>query len=117
MSEREAVSRLPGFSDLTQQEAEVIAERIVRHDFKRGEELVHVGDVSDSMFVVLSGRFLVHGGSSDKPVAEIAAGELVGEIGFFSGNPRNATVIAARDSAAAKLTRAAFDEIVTKNPN
>ncbi len=117
MSEREAVHRLPGFSDLTEQESEAIAERIVRLDFKRGEELVRAGDVSDSMFVVLSGRFLVYGGSTIKPVAEIAAGELVGEIGFFSGNPRNATVVAARDSAVAKLTRTAFDEIVAKDPN
>ncbi len=54
--------------------------------------------------------------SRSEPVAEISAGELIGEIGFFSGQCRTATVVAARDSAVAKLDRAAFDEVVAANP-
>src|SRR5258708_7008953 len=95
MSQSGTVNRIQIFSDLADHEAQAVTQRLIRQDFKRGEELVHHGDVSDSVFVVLSGRFLVYLRSGSKPVAEIAVGELIGEIGFFSGQPRNATVVAA----------------------
>src|SRR5262245_9946689 len=66
-----------------------------RRVLRRGEVLVREGQPADSFFIVLSGRFTVHKGDSNNLVAEIAQGELVGEIGFFAGLPRTATVTAA----------------------
>lgn len=115
-NEDRPLHRIQIFRDLEPDEQELIASRAVRRDFKRGEVLVEQGAESDSIFVILSGRFLVYVKSRKTPVAELAPGELIGEIGFFSGEPRGATVIAARDSAVVELTRTAFDEIVAANP-
>jgi NTE family protein len=116
MVEGGSVLRIQIFRDLSDDEQKLIARRASRLDLKRGEVLVEQGAESDAIFVVLSGRFLVHVKSKKTPVAELASSELIGEIGFFSGEPRTATVTAARDSAVARLTRADFDEIVAANP-
>jgi NTE family protein len=110
------IRSLPGFSKLGETELDAIARRVTRQDYKRGEEIVRVDEPSDTIFIVLSGRFLVYLKDNPKPVAEIATGELIGEIGFFSGSPRTATVVAARDAAAVSLSRMAFDEIAKANP-
>jgi NTE family protein len=106
------VRRIAIFGELNETESSAITDRVVQLDLKRGQDLVREGDKSDAIFVVLFGRFLVYVKSRSEPVAEISAGELIGEIGFFSGQCRTATVVAARDSAVAKLDRAAFDEVV-----
>ena len=74
---------------------------------RRGEALVREGDPSDRFFVVLSGRFSVHRKAGIGPVAEIAQGELVGEVGFFADLPRTATVVATRDSIVLEIGREA----------
>src|ERR1700688_1732134 len=107
MDVSEAVRRIAIFGELNDRESAIISERLVALDLKRGQELVRQGDESDAIFVVLFGRFSVYMKSRSEPVSEISAGELIGEIGFFSGHSRNATVMAARDSAVAMLDRAA----------
>jgi NTE family protein len=116
MDVSETVRPIAIFGELDERESAAISERVVRLDLKRGQELVRQGDESDAVFVVLFGRFSVYVSSRSEPVAEISAGELIGEIGFFSGQSRTATVMAARDSAVARLDRAAFYEVVAANP-
>ncbi len=77
---------------------EALAAESDRRVLRRGEILVREGDPSDRFFIVLSGRFTVHKEDSAGWVAEIGRGELIGEVGFFAGLPRMATVLAARDS-------------------
>ena len=50
------------------------------------------------------------------PIAELRAGELVGEIGFFANVPRTADVIAIRDTSVLVLTRAAYQELAEDTP-
>ncbi|TGR63919.1 cyclic nucleotide-binding domain-containing protein, partial [Mesorhizobium sp. M2D.F.Ca.ET.223.01.1.1] len=79
--------------------------------------LVSEGDRTDRFFVVLSGRFTLHKGDPIGSVAEIAQGELVGEIGFFAGLPRTATVLAARDSIVLEISRNNFEKAAKALPN
>jgi CRP-like cAMP-binding protein len=44
------------------------------------------------------------------------AGETVGEMALISGKPRNATVIALRDSELGRLSRAAFERLMVLHP-
>jgi NTE family protein len=76
---------------------------------RRGDVLVRQGEPSDVLYVVVSGRFSVHVDGAVEPVAEIGPGQPIGEIGFFAGLPRTATVIARRDASVLAFTRAAFD--------
>ena len=50
------------------------------------------------------------------PLAELRAGELVGEIGFFANIPRTADVIAIRDTSVLVLTRTAYQELAEEAP-
>ncbi|WLA51588.1 cyclic nucleotide-binding domain-containing protein [Bradyrhizobium elkanii] len=54
--------------------------------------------------------------SHPEPIAELRAGELVGEIGFFANIPRTANVIAIRDTSVLVLTRAAYTTLARETP-
>ncbi|BCH21030.1 cyclic nucleotide-binding protein [Mesorhizobium sp. L-8-3] len=96
---------------------EALAADSDRRVLRRGEILVREGDASDRFFIVLSGRFTVHTGGSTGSVAEIAQGELVGEVGFFAGLPRTATVLAARDSIVLEISRDHFEKAAETLPS
>ena len=54
--------------------------------------------------------------ANSMPIAELRAGELVGEIGFFANIPRTADVIAIRDTSVLVLTRAAYQKLAEEAP-
>jgi NTE family protein len=96
---------------------EALAAESDRRLLRRGEALVREGDPADGFFIVLSGRFTVHKGDAMVPIAEIAQGELVGEVGFFAGLPRTATVLAARDSIVLEIRRNRFEKAAEALPS
>jgi NTE family protein len=75
-----------------------------------GELLVGHGEVADTLYIVSTGRFhvILPGG---KVVAEIEAGEPIGELAFFAGGTRTADVRAARDSTVFALSRAVWQQV------
>lgn len=96
---------------------EALAANSDRRILRRGEMLVREGDPSDRFFVVLSGRFTVHRNGVNDAVAEIGQGELVGEVGFFAGLPRIATVVAARDSIVLQIRDDQFERAAKTLPS
>jgi NTE family protein len=98
-----------------EQRAKTIA-AMVRRDLVRGEVLVAQGDPSDALFMVLHGALAVHRNSEAQPFAELRAGELIGEIGFFANVPRTANVVAIRDTSVLVLTRAAYESLAQDSP-
>ncbi|MCA6119882.1 patatin-like phospholipase family protein [Bradyrhizobium sp. WSM 1738] len=89
---------------------------MVRQDLVRGQMLVAQGGPSDSLFLVLHGALAVRKTGYLEPIAELRAGELVGEIGFFANVPRTADVIAIRDTSVLALTRPAYQKLVAEAP-
>src|SRR3977135_1798255 len=89
---------------------------MVRRDLVRGQTLVAQGGASDSLFMVLHGALAVRRAGDIEPIAELRAGELVGEIGFFASLPRTANVIAIRDTSVLVLTRAAYQTLAEATP-
>src|SRR6202171_5238185 len=89
---------------------------MVRQDLMRGQMLVAQGDPSDSLFMVLHGALAVHRAGEIEPLAELRAGELVGEIGFFANIPRTADVVAIRDTSVLVLTRTAYQKLAEDAP-
>jgi NTE family protein len=89
---------------------------MVRQDLVRGEVLVAQGDPSDSMFLVLHGALAVHRSGDAQPFAELRAGELIGEVGFFANMPRTANVVAIRDTSVLVLTRPAYHDLAQDSP-
>ena len=89
---------------------------MVRQDLMRGQMLVAQGEPSDSLFMVLHGALAVRRTGDPAPIAELRAGEVVGEIGFFANIPRTADVIAIRDTSVMVLTRKAYQELAEDAP-
>ena len=108
---------IPAFKGLPSEDLTALEARIVPIPVRRGTALVVEGDIADALYVVLSGRFVVETKASAGPIAEIAVGSPIGEIAFFAGGPRTATVRAIRDSVVVRLTREDFDEISAKSPD
>lgn len=81
---------------------EELAARAALLDLRGGCELFVAGERSDSLYIVLTGRLLVLLGAGRAPV-EVGAGELLGEIGVLTGEPRLATVAAMRDSVLMRI--------------
>ena len=104
------------FRELSNDQLDAIWSRAKIHHLRRGEVLVRQNAPSDSVYVVVSGRFEVWVEGRNGVIAEIGVGEPIGEIGFFSGVPRTATIIAARDSVVLELDRASFDGVARDVP-
>lgn len=68
-----------------------------RVHFEAGETLFHQGDDADHAYIIISGHAVVltEGPSGAIPIAEIPAGNIVGEIALLCGGSRRATVRAA----------------------
>ena len=99
------------FRDLTDAQLVEIGSRAKVHYLLRGDVLVRQGAESNSVYVVASGRFEVWVEGQESAINEIGAGEPIGEIGFFAGIARTATIVAARDSVVIELDRQAFDDV------
>lgn len=127
------LSDIADFANLSDQTRRLLQARFTIERVARGTCLVCQGDSANSLFIVLSGRFTVNatseaGGSKTeinlraptgtmRRIAEIASGELIGEIAFFTGGQRTADVIAIRDSVVARLTRSDFDAVARNDPD
>lgn len=88
-------------------------------DLKRGGILMRQGEQSDSVYVLLGGRLQAVREDPEgrtRVVGDIAAGETVGEMAFFTGEPRSATVRASRDCLLIALARATVEQLVAARP-
>ena len=104
------------FRTLSAEQRLKVLNALVRQDLVRGQMLVTQGGPSDSLFLVLHGALAVRKTGYSEPIAELRAGELVGEIGFFADVPRTADVIAIRDTSVLALTRPAYQKLVEEAP-
>lgn len=115
-SPRNALAAVETFAALGLDERDTLARELETLSLKRGETLVREGEPADALYIVVSGRFAVTVEARAQPVAEIGAGQPVGEIAFLAGGQRTATVTALRDSLVLRLGRAEFDALSERNP-
>ena len=72
-----------------------------------GEYLIRQGTPTESLFFVLDGSFIVHTTTAPR-VAELKAGEVLGEISFVDARPPSASVRAELESKVGAIPRAAL---------
>jgi CRP/FNR family cyclic AMP-dependent transcriptional regulator len=91
--------------------------------FKAGTVLIQAGDQDDSFYILTAGevQVILQGdpvnGQEEKVLATIPEGSVFGEIAFFDGSPRSATIRARTAGAAVRVTREAFDNLSAWHPN
>ncbi len=104
------------FGSLTTAARRAVAAEMTRVDVPAGTVLLERGQPGDALYVVVRGRLQVLAEDGQAVVAEIAAGQVVGELALLSRRPRNATVRAARDTSLLRLDVEAFDRLVGARP-
>ncbi len=88
-------------------------------ELSAGDVLFRQGDVDKTLYFVVSGRLqATHKNEFDQQtvLGEIARGESVGEMAYFSDEPRTATVSAIRDSMLASFSEEVFRELMVAYP-
>lgn len=80
-----------------------------------GQTLFRQGDPGDALYLVVTGkmRVLNEDAGDAQALAEIGRGGAVGEMALIDGQPRSATVVAARDSQLAKLSKSGFERLAS----
>ncbi|HKG93025.1 MAG TPA: cyclic nucleotide-binding and patatin-like phospholipase domain-containing protein [Gemmatimonadaceae bacterium] len=107
------------FGPLEPETALAIARRAEWLALASGEVLFRQGEPGGSLYLVISGRLqVVHrdAGGGERVLGEVARGESVGEMAFFTGEARSATLAALRDSVLLRFSRDVFDDIVARHP-
>ncbi len=88
-------------------------------NFKKGEEIIQEGTLSDCAYIIDSGRVEV---SKKRPNGEkqiigiLKENDIFGEMGLIDGFPRSATVVALEDCAISIMTQEAFNSLAQHNP-
>jgi CRP-like cAMP-binding protein len=111
LSNLDLIRRVPLFSMLTNEQAQVIADGVVKRRFRRGELIVEQGRKSDALFILLSGRARVVTSDSrgrEVILAVFEAGDHFGEMSLIDNEPHSATVRAEVQTDALVLGRAEF---------
>ena len=87
--------------------------------FKKGEEIIQEGTLSDCAYIIDSGQVEV---SKKKPNGEkqiigiLQENDIFGEMGMIDGFPRSATVVALEDCTISIMTQEAFNSLAQHNP-
>jgi CRP/FNR family cyclic AMP-dependent transcriptional regulator len=98
-----------------------LAKTGINRHFSEGAQLMRQGDISDTMYVILSGRVKVE--RSDTHVAdplelaELGPGDVVGEMGLLDREPRSATVTAVESTEVMELDDLALAQLVLHYPD
>ena len=95
LSNLDLIRRVPLFSLLTTDQAQSIADSVIKRRFKRGEVVVEQGTKSNALFILLNGRARVLTADSrgrEVILAVLQAGDYVGEMSLIDGESHSATV-------------------------
>lgn len=99
--------------------AKRLAERIDRRLATAGSWLCRQGEASDSILFIVSGRvsiFLERPGAQPLRLRTMLGRTVIGEIGFYKGAARSASVYADEDSEVFALDRATFEQLHRDEP-
>jgi len=121
MDKRFTESHLRGLkllSGLSPSQLEDVSRRLKPIRFRQGDTLLREGAPGDEMYFIESGRVQVIRGSGSGALllAELGAGDLIGEMALLTGRPRCATVVALSEVNVWAMGRADFDEMVAAYP-
>jgi CRP/FNR family transcriptional regulator, cyclic AMP receptor protein len=111
LSNLDLIRRVPLFSMLTNEQAQTIADGVVKRRYRRGEIIVEQGRKSDALFILLSGRARVITSDSrgrEVILAVLEAGDYLGEMSLIDNDPHSATVRAEVQTDVLVLARSEF---------
>lgn len=107
-------------SRLSEADLALLSGRWTTHSYGHDELIIAHGDSGRDVFFLLEGRARVTLFSEDgKEIAyrDITPGDIFGELACIDGRSRSASVVALEATRAARISGAAFRELVESHPN
>jgi len=107
------------FKELPEPGLQMLAERGRPRHFATGEVIMQQGDASDALYVITSGRVRVEreqAAETPLVLAELGAGDVIGEMGLLDGGPRSATVTAIEDTETLEIHATVLAVVVMQYP-
>ncbi len=113
------LANIPLFAGLEAHELSVIHGGAKVKGFPRNTIVIHEGDDSDSLFLILSGRvkvFLTSEKGREVILNTQSTGEYFGELALLDDLPRSASVITVEKSQFCVISKTAFQEVLAHHP-
>lgn len=107
------------FVGLTQDELGVLAEHLVYVPFAGGDVIARQGELAQWLYLLVEGEVDVWFESPGQPrryLATLGPGDVFGEMGLMTGEPRRATLIAKTYAQCYRLEKAAFEQVLHARP-
>lgn len=102
------------FSELSKKELKSVSRLMTQLSVKDGRELTRQGEPGREFLIILEGTAVVR--RDGRKVAELGAGDFLGELAVLSGAPRTATVVATSDMTLEALNRREFMAVLDESP-
>jgi len=112
------LTKIPLFAGLSAEQLHALSERTVPRSFPKNAIVINEGDLSDSLYLILSGKVKVYLGdeSGKELILDIKGpGQYFGEM-VLDEKARSATVMTLEASQFATLSRAEFVAVLLKHP-
>lgn len=119
ISVKEALSQVPLFSDLTEDEINILSDLTRIRKYDKNETIIHKLDEGDAFFSLVSGRVKVvlNDDEGKEFIVEIMGEkDFFGELALLDGEPRSASVVAMEPTEAVVIRRQDFLDTLEANP-
>ena len=117
--EVEILRNIPMFIKIEPAKLKLMAFASERITFKPGQNLFQQGEAGDAAFIVIEGLadVLVDTPGGLLKIAQLKRNDIIGEIAILCDVPRTATVCAAENLTALKITKDLFFRMITDFPD
>ena len=113
-----SLRRIKILADLKDNQLAHLAEYMEMQEVKQWSVLFKQGDISDSMYLVLSGELRARAinGGKETTLATFGPGDFFGDMALFDHGPRSADVVVNTDSTLLKITSTSFERLTREAP-
>ena len=104
---------------LTEAEQLEIAGRLSVAPFRQGETITRQGNEAHYLYIIIKGAAEVRVATTEgesRAVAKLGSGDVFGEMGLLTGEPRTATITALTDAVCYRLDKEAFKDVLHSRP-
>lgn len=114
-----AMATHPLFAPLSEMERRELMTQFKSRSFLPDDVILEQGKKGSGLYLLLHGKVEVRRAQDEDEapttVAELASGDLFGEMSLLTGEPTNASVVAVEDAFVLRLAKKRFEEVVMAN--
>ncbi|MBI5643396.1 MAG: cyclic nucleotide-binding domain-containing protein [Deltaproteobacteria bacterium] len=119
MVDPKLLRELPFFTDLSDNELEIVSKVVKKKEFKLGDTIFKESEDGASIYIIRKGEVKACKIAPDGELFTLTImkdGDIFGEMSFLDGRPRSATVVAVSDLETYVIEKADFETLVDGNP-